>query len=539
MTVTEWTLATAGKVPESLRIRPLSVLAARAAPPVTPKAAPAPALQARDLDAVFDALVIGGCPRGKTWLMSFLKASGHRHQRGAMLSHGEVTQALQQLAAAGRLTIREGEGYGVTESAIAARLPALLARADARKFWLWSLWSSGPGYGDPDRLPSWLRLDTAPEAASVFRLLMYLPGMTLTEYARMVSGVLGTYYTRGAVLTALVHPFLPAEFERMDRPLRDRLLDTVAPGAIAAPLEDWMEALLARAPAEVPQNWCFRIAERRMLALDFDGMKRALATQPHTPVHDLFSAAELTAAGRWDDAVAVFAPAYKSCQQITGARRGAAPMGLTWIYPLALLAQQTPAALTLARKFFTAESGSRKPSPFDSYGRWVHAAGVRLGDEKLVDEAFGFQSRERLMQFEESPMDAAHRLLLAAWLDTPCGWNAAGAAALQETLMEQRLYWLAALAHQAARRLKLAVSPPLPETAPAAAVGTTGTAGVAAQAATAATTPPSLPPMTAVAPFFGAEREVWRDALAAIAALGGSGVAAKSAAAAPVTLGWS
>ena len=104
MTVAEWTFATAGKVPDSLRIPPHFLVAAHTVPPVTPNAPPAPApppaLKMRDIDAVFDTLVIGGCPRAKSWVMSFLKASGHRHERGAMLSPAEVTHALQQLAAA-------------------------------------------------------------------------------------------------------------------------------------------------------------------------------------------------------------------------------------------------------------------------------------------------------------------------------------------------------------------------------------------------------------------------------------------------------
>ena len=62
--------------------------------PPTPTLKADPALQTRDIEAVFDALVLGGCPRGKTWVMNFLKASGHRHERGAMLSNTDVTQAL-------------------------------------------------------------------------------------------------------------------------------------------------------------------------------------------------------------------------------------------------------------------------------------------------------------------------------------------------------------------------------------------------------------------------------------------------------------
>ncbi len=519
MTVAEWAQAARaangvpdGRLPASLQNRQPAVLAARLASAQAAAAPTLPAPQPADIEAVFDALVIGGMPRGKTWLMHFLKAWGHRReslrgsQRSASLSSAEVTQILQRLAAAKRIRDSQGQGYGVDEAAIAARLPALLADEPADKFWKWSIWAAGPGYGEPSHYPSWVRLNSEEEAAAVYRLLMYLPGMTLNEYTRMVNGALAAHHTSSAVMTALTHPFMPALFEGMESALRKEILNIAARERVTAPLEAWISAWLARAPAEVPQNWCFRIAERRMHALDFDGMRSVLAAQKHAPLHDLFEAAALAAAGRWDESAAAFAVAYKAVQQTSGSRRGAAPIGLTWVYPLALLAQQTPAALTAARKFFTAESGSRKPSPYQAFGRWVHAAAVRMGDEKLDVEAFSATRHERDRMFRDAPDDAAHRILLAAWLDTPAGWSAADATALLRALAEERLFWLAALVHQAAQRLGLKVKP--------------------------------LEPDHGVPPFLGAKREVWRDALAAITALGGQEPAVKNAAHAPVTLTW-
>ena len=488
------------------------VLNAAAAPPAK-AAATLPALPARDLEAVFDALVIGGCPRGKTWVMNFLKASGHRHERGAMLSHQEVTQALQRLAAAKRIGHDEGAAYRVPHDAIAARLPALLTGGQSAHLWRWTIWAAGNTYSDPEALPAWVYFRSEDETIAVTRLVLYAAGMTLDQYTRLLNGPLRTAAERGLILYGLTQPFMPALFERMDSALRLNLLGTVDPlarNAEAEPLYAWTSAWLDRAPKEVPPHLCFRIAERRMHALDLDGMRAAVAVQPHMPLHDLFALAELAVAGRWADVAAGFAPTYKALQAAVSVRRGAAPIGLTWIYPLALLAQQTPAALTAARKFCIAESGSRKPAIHDVWGRWAHAAGVRLGDETLDAAAFAPQRAEREDQHFGDYAGAAHRLLLAAWLDIRnSGWTIQIIAALQETLTHQRCFWLAVLVQQAGDRLKLGCAP--------------------------LALPAGVPQPVS---FLGAEREAWRDALAAITALSATGSNSKASAAPPATLVW-
>ncbi len=488
------------------------------ATPLAPAIVPAsskPTLQALDIEAVFDALVVGGSPRGKTWVMNYLKAADHRHARGARLTTDEITQLLQHLAATGRIHHEEGYGYYVGEEAGNARLPTLLAGEHADKLWRWSLWAAGPGYGEPDALPAWVQFRSHDEMAAVTRLLLHGAGLTLASYNRLLNGPLRAAGNRDVVLHALTRPFMPALFDRIDNALRLALIDTIDPlegNPGTSQLYDWMDTWLERNPAEVPRHLCYRIAEKRMHALDIAGMHAALATQAHTPVHDLFGAADLALAGRWAESAAAFTLAYKALQAGDGVRRGAAPMGITWIYPLVLLAQPTPAAWTAARKFAIAESGSRKPSVHDAWGRWAHAAGVRLGDESLDVGAFAPRRTEHEDLHFGNPVDAAHRLALAAWLDLPAdGWNTSIAASLLETLVETRRYWLAKLVVQACAGLKLSDAPFRLK---------------------------GLDDLPEPAPFLGPMREPWRDALAAITALGDQAPGGKAKTEAATTLLW-
>jgi hypothetical protein len=61
---------------------------------------------------------------------------------------------------------------------------------------------------------------------------------------------------------------------------------------------------------------------------------------------------------------------------------------LAWIYPLCLLAQQSPRHLELARKFCLGEAGSRSPEPRQWWGLWAHAIGSRLGEAALDSSTF-------------------------------------------------------------------------------------------------------------------------------------------------------
>ena len=476
-------------------------------------------LEARDVEVVFDALVIGGTARSKTWVMNFLKAWRHTSARGALLSHAEVAQAIGQLLAARRIEADQGRGFAIARNsadAALARLTALLSGEHAGHWWRWAIWAGADGYGSADELPRWIQLHKQDELAAALRLLVY-SGISAGAYARLLAGPLHAARDASALFSAINTPFMPALFERMDSALRLDIINRLDPWSAnveAAPLNDWIAAWLDRAPKEVPLSICYRVAERRMHALDLPGMHAALAGHAGSPVSAMFAAAELAVKGEWAAAAEGFAAAYKTHLTAVKVKRGAVPMGLTWIYPMALLAQASPQAWSAARKFCIAESGSRKPSAYDPWGRWAHAAGVRLGDEAFEDDALALPSMEREFLPTGSGVDAAHRLLLAALLGSvPAGWSPQSIARLIAALVAARRYWLAKLVQLACVRLKIAAAPPAL---------------------------PALLQATLPAPvaFFGAEREAWRDALAAITALGGTALSAPAAAAPAATLIW-
>jgi superfamily II DNA or RNA helicase len=467
-----------------------------------------------ELEAVFDALVIAGCPRPKAWVTNFLKATAGRFPHGAGMTAAAVNQALQRLSGERRIIDMPGIGYAVPPEGLADRLPVLLAGDHSPLYWRWSLWAANGAYGQPDELPAWMHFRSPEEMVAVMRLLIYSAGLGLPTYTRLMTGPLYAAADPRVLLVAVTRPFMPALFDRMAPALRLHVINIIDPlisGGAAAPLYDWIGQWLDRQPEAVPAHLRHRVAERRLQALDLAGMRNALGPGLSTPMHDMFMAAGLAVGGRWNEAASAFAAANKAEQIATKVRRGAAPAGLAWVYPMMLLAQQSPAAWALARKFCIAESGTRKPSPHDTWGRWAHAAAVRLGDEPLDPEAFAPRRSEREERFFGNPVDAAHRLMLGAWLDLPAtGWNTACVLALQEALVEARCLWLAKLVRQACLHLRLDTLP------------------------TAALLADTVEPTA----FFGGAREVWRDALAAITALGDTKSPSKAAPERPATLMW-
>ncbi|MDP2806010.1 MAG: DEAD/DEAH box helicase, partial [Gallionellaceae bacterium] len=85
---------------------------------------------------------------------------------------------------------------------------------------------------------------------------------------------------------------------------------------------------------------------------------------------------------------------------------------IAWIYPLTLLAQQTPKHLELARKFCVNESGKRDPDTSSGWGQWVHAIDIRRGDAK-PDPAL-LRAAEYYTQHVS--LDHLWRVLIAAWI---------------------------------------------------------------------------------------------------------------------------
>lgn len=216
----------------------------------------------------------------------------------------------------------------------------------------------------------------------------------------------------------------------------------------------------------------------------------------------LLQALLLAQQGHFAPACAAFAPAWKALTARLGMRRGFVPDSLLQWVVLAQMAQPEAKAWTAARKFCISQSGSRTPPADDDWGRWAHALAVRLGDERIAPRVFDADAGWRDKPHRADR--AADRLLLAAWLGhAPQGWSPRLLQALVDALQQAGLAWKADLVIQACQQLGL---------------------------------PPPQRPDTAPAPwpvaYFQPRQEAWREALAAITALGDGG---KGTAAQPLT----
>ncbi len=466
-------------------------------------------LDAADIEAVFDALCVAGCPRGKTWVHHYLRARETQLARGVYFTPADVDVALAALRQAGRVADSDYAGPEVPEAVRDSRYEALLGAPGGGE--LWRAWARGAAtYGHHGAEPPMPSYRHPREMVAFARLVVY-GGMGLETFRQVSRRVLGPAASAEVIAQALNSPFLPTLFERMDAELRTALLQSfVSNFNMDAPLwrelMAWVDGQMQRAPTDLPAHLRLALAEMRLNRGDATGAQAAMDGLSGASVQ-LTRAALLAHAGRWPEASLAFAPALKEATKALGVRRGMASTSLSQWHVLALLAQPTPAAWGVAQKFCIAESGSRKPLARSYWGLWAHAAAVRLGDEALQAPAF---ARQRLWQQPETEFEHnAHQLILAAWLGHAAeGWDAISCAEVVRAMHEAGKPWKADLVRQACARLGLAVAP--------------------REAGDGEPWPVS---------FYGEAREAWRDALAAIEALGPTAGAAQVAAE-PVTLIW-
>ncbi|MEF7614321.1 DEAD/DEAH box helicase [Aquincola sp. MAHUQ-54] len=463
----------------------------------------------RDLEAVFDALCLGGSSRSRPWVVQMLREMGHATERGERLTAPEVGLALDRLLQAQRVRRVEGIGFEVVpDPAAQARFVALMQRPEAPGYWRWVA-SAGSASGVRGHEPAWVYLPTHGDRVGVHRLVLF-SGIDLAEYQRLLEGPLAEAGSADTLVQALTEPFMPALFDRLPKELRAAVSAKAlsALGALTAPpaLLDALDRWLREAPQALPPAVRCALAERRLHRGDPDGLRSALDGLKG-PLIDLFQALPLVHAGRWSEGSAAASAALKAIQKASGRRQSILSTGLAWPLALALLAQPDAAGWTAARKFAIGESGSRTPPVHQFWGLWAHAAAVRLGDQPLDPGAFAFQGHMALQP--AAFLYQGSQLLLSAWLGVrPDTWTDLRAAHLIAGLESMQQHWMAALAREACERHGFSVPPP--------------GAGEGA----------------APAPFLSTPREAWRDALAAIAALGGEGKAGASAPPTQASLLW-
>ncbi len=215
---------------------------------------------------------------------------------------------------------------------------------------------------------------------------------------------------------AMLPGFDPALFERIALRWRARFaVAAIAQSCVqwrtdTLPVVEWALAKLESDPSDLAPPVRLVLAELLMHRGDHARMTSAL-DGVDVGLADALRACALVQTGRWSDAQRAFEAAIKRAQTEAGARKRVLPASIAWLYPLCLLAQQTPAHLELARKFCLGEAGSRTPDPYHGWGRWAHAIGVRLGDVALDRHVFSLRT-----SVGQADIDALWGLLLAAWI---------------------------------------------------------------------------------------------------------------------------
>lgn len=381
-----------------------------------------------DARTVARAMALHWTYRPRTACFDLLRALGWKSASGKGFTQEQVKLAQQHLGQTG-LLVEHGARQGYVRLADAARaalyrellddtpvadLREALARAEhynphTPDYYGWPLWDAGA-------------------TVAVVRLALF-SGTPALELDRLMRQVARRHDQGGIFREACLEAFDPALFGRIDAPWRWNIAyDAV--GRVCRhfavdllPLHRWALGQLATARAAMPEHLRLQLAEALLLAGQGERALEALHGEEGGGA-DALRAAVMVQQGRWAEAQAGFEVALKRRQAETGAKKRLLPESLAWFYALALLAQQTPKHLELARKFCLGESGSRKPSPYDLWGIWVHAVGVRLGDCALERNVLNVGTHH-------PSLDDVWRSLARAWLGPEAVREPGGKAAAQ------------------------------------------------------------------------------------------------------------
>ncbi|HEV6964383.1 DEAD/DEAH box helicase [Roseateles sp.] len=449
-----------------------------------PGAPPAEKLPEADLQTILDALLLLGGKAPIAHVAQWLQMTDRERANGQAFTLANARDGLRQLLAEGRAETAHGGMTFVHLADHADRLQQLLQQPHRERLWRQRVHLLSPGRGHWQDPIGWVSLRGADDVTSTLRLMLF-SGMGIEDFRRHLSGPLRALDQPHLIASAFTQPWLPQALELMAPGLRDGLMGQLLDQLPAAhPLRrqigDWLQAR----PRPLTLEMRVRLAEDAMLALDFDRAEAHLAGI-EGPAVTLLAATRAFAAGRWPEAAAGFEAAIKAIHAASRSRRGALSLDVARPYLLSLLAQDDPQHWEQARKYAIGESGTRSPSPYDDWGLWAHAIGCRLGHDSPIDAAFQPRPGSDAMQVD--------RLLLLAWLGRPAsGWTAPLLQAATEAVQPQPL--LAELLGAALQRLDLGGAPP-----------------------------------ARIASPFGAPKEAWQDALAAITALSQDGKAAGAA----------
>jgi superfamily II DNA or RNA helicase len=377
-----------------------------------------PAIPLKDIDAdhrkVMLAMALLWTPHAYTTIYDLLRKLDFQHSGKRIFTHDEVRHCIQHLIAK-KLIVESAQRHAFYRLADAPRNeayeellnlvePHLLRRA------LYEVVKFNP----QNTLYAWPLYDR--EATVAVVRLALLTRSTKAEVDRMSELIGRSMNWHGILQAALLQNFSASAFARIDPALRWELAFVAVQDLSAnwdmdlLPLVNWtLEQMNGDAP--IPAGLRIAVAEVMMHRGERDAAFAVIADM-NDGAADALHAYALAQDGKWSEAQALFEIALKKRQAELGTKKRVLPISLAWVYPLTLLAQQTPKHLELARKFCIGESGKRDPDTTSGWGQWVHAIDIRCGDaepDPALYRAAEYYSRH-------ISLDHLWRVLLASWL---------------------------------------------------------------------------------------------------------------------------
>ncbi|EXI82843.1 MAG: ATP-dependent helicase HepA [Candidatus Accumulibacter appositus] len=354
--------------------------------------------------------------RTNTDLHRLLSLSGLRCGSGKAFTVGDVKTASQELRENGLLIDEASRAstFRLVDSLRTALYRQLLATSQGDS--LARLIAELDRF-DPARSAYSWPTGSVPTTVAYVRA-KFLSGAASEELSH-IKGLLSRAMDWTVILDqALIRPFDGPSFQGIEPIWRARLAyQAIASVCIFAspeylPVADWAVEELARDREALSTELRLVLGDLAMQRGDSDLLEAALNGLGEGQSAAI-RAALLVIDGQWSAGQAAFEAALKQCKsELGGASKHLLPDSIAWFYPLSLLAQATPRHLEVARKFCIGESGKRSPSPYASWGRWVHAIDVRLGKAPLERAAFR-PTRDLEVRW---PLDSLWAVLLAAWL---------------------------------------------------------------------------------------------------------------------------
>ncbi|MGV8933981.1 MAG: DEAD/DEAH box helicase [Gallionellaceae bacterium] len=405
-----------------------------------------PAIPAKNTDAdhhqVMLTMALLWSPHPLSAVYTLLRKLDLKHSSGRIFTQEAIKHSVQHLLAKKQLveSVRKGY-YRPANEQLNPLYEELLSSIDAHE--LRRALHETEKFHAPHAVYSWPIYDQ-PATVAIVRLAL-LTRTSKAEIDRMATMIGRSMDWHEILQAALMREFSGTSFSRIDPALRWEIaylavMDVCSVwDADLLPMANWALSQMASNLTLIPSYLRIAIAElllhrgeREAALAAIDGLNEGAA--------DALQSYALVQQGKWSEAQTLFEAALKKRSAEIGAKKRVFPHSIAWIYPLTLLAQQTPKHLELARKFCVGESGKRDPDTTAGWGMWVHTIDIRRGDAE-PDPALFFAAE---YYTQHVSFDHFWRVLLTSWL---------GLDALRSAPKNYRTA-LSSMAQQQAKRLK-------------------------------------------------------------------------------------